>query len=58
MLIKAKTIKGYSLNSLDGVIGSVSEFYFDDRFLDCSLPCCKYRKLANWQEGTFIALLA
>ena len=32
MLIKAKTLKGYSLKSLDGHIGSVSEFYFDDRF--------------------------
>ena len=32
MLIKAKTLKGYSLASLDGDIGSASEFYFDDRF--------------------------
>jgi len=31
MLIKAKTLKGYSLNSLDGEIGKVEEFYFDDR---------------------------
>ncbi len=31
MLNKAKTLKGYKLNSLDGEIGKVSEFYFDDR---------------------------
>ena len=31
MLIKAKTLKGYSLASLDGEIGKVEEFYFDDR---------------------------
>jgi hypothetical protein len=32
MLIKAKALKGYSLKSLDGEIGSASEFYFDDRY--------------------------
>ena len=32
MLIKAKALKGYSLRSLDGDIGSASEFLFDDRF--------------------------
>jgi uncharacterized protein YrrD len=31
MLIKAKTLKGYQLESLDGDIGKVKEFYFDDR---------------------------
>ncbi len=31
MLNKAKTLKGYKLNSLDGEIGKVREFYFDDR---------------------------
>jgi uncharacterized protein YrrD len=31
MLIKAKTLKGYKLDSLDGEIGKVKEFYFDDR---------------------------
>ena len=30
MLNKAKTIKGYKLHSLDGDIGKVKEFYFDD----------------------------
>jgi uncharacterized protein YrrD len=32
MLIKAKALKGYSLHSLDGEIGKVEEFYFDDRY--------------------------
>lgn len=31
MLIKAKTLKGYRLNSLDGEVGMVKEFYFDDQ---------------------------
>jgi hypothetical protein len=31
MLNKAKTLKGYKLASLDGEIGKVKEFYFDDR---------------------------
>jgi len=30
MLSKAKTLKGYRLGSLDGDIGKVKEFYFDD----------------------------
>ncbi|CAN5883890.1 PRC-barrel domain-containing protein [soil metagenome] len=32
MLIKAKTLKGYTLHSRDGEIGKVREFYFDDRY--------------------------
>jgi len=31
MLNKAQTLKGYKLNSLDGEIGKVKEFYFDDK---------------------------
>ena len=31
MLSNAKTLKGYKLKSLDGEIGKVKEFYFDDR---------------------------
>jgi hypothetical protein len=31
MLFKAKTLVGYKLDSLDGEIGRVKEFYFDDR---------------------------
>lgn len=30
MLIKAKTLVGYKLDSVDGEIGKVKEFYFDD----------------------------
>jgi hypothetical protein len=30
MLYSAKTLKGYKLHSLDGEIGKVKEFYFDD----------------------------
>ena len=30
MLIKAKTLEGFKLNSIDGDIGKVKEFYFDD----------------------------
>jgi len=32
MLNKAKTLKGYKLNSRDGEIGKVKEFYFDDKY--------------------------
>ena len=31
MLSKAKTLKGYTLHGLDGEIGKVKDFYFDDR---------------------------
>jgi len=31
MLLKANALKGFKLDCLDGVIGSVSEFYFDDQ---------------------------
>ncbi len=31
MLNKAKTLKGYKLNGIDGEIGTVKEFYFDDQ---------------------------
>jgi len=32
MLIKANALKGYTLDSLDGTIGSASDFFFDDRY--------------------------
>jgi uncharacterized protein YrrD len=32
MLNKAKTLKNYKLHSLDGEIGKVKEFYFDDHY--------------------------
>lgn len=31
MLYKTKTLKGYKLDSLDGELGKVKEFYFDDQ---------------------------
>ena len=31
MLIKAKKLNGYKLEGLDGEIGKVKDFYFDDR---------------------------
>jgi hypothetical protein len=31
MLSKVKNLEGYKLDSLDGEIGKVKEFYFDDR---------------------------
>jgi uncharacterized protein YrrD len=32
MLISAKSLRGYKLNGLDGDVGKVEEFYFDDRY--------------------------
>jgi hypothetical protein len=32
MLIKAKKLYGYHLDSINGTIGSVNEFYFDDQY--------------------------
>ena len=32
MLIKAKSLTGYKLDSLDGEVGKVREFYFDDKY--------------------------
>lgn len=32
MLIKSKSLKGYRINAIDADIGSVKEFFFDDRF--------------------------
>ena len=32
MLVKAKSLKGYSLKCLDGDIGSAREFFFDDQY--------------------------
>jgi hypothetical protein len=35
-LIKVKTLESYTLHSLDGEIGKVNEFYFDDHHLQWS----------------------
>jgi len=31
-LNKVKTLEGYTLDSLDGEIGKVKDFYFDDQY--------------------------
>ena len=48
MLIKAKELKGYSLKSLDGDIGSVNEFYFDDQYWTVRYLIAS---TANWLSG-------
>jgi uncharacterized protein YrrD len=32
MLTNSKTIKGYKLNGIDGELGTIKEFFFDDKF--------------------------
>lgn len=50
MLIKAKTLKGYKLNSLDGEIGKVEEFYFDDHHWTIRYLIAQTRGwLTGWQ---------
>ena len=51
MLSKAKTLQGYKLDSLDGEIGKVKEFYFDDRHWTDSLSGRQHWKLAYGQAG-------
>ena len=48
MLIKAKVLKGYSLKSLDGDIGSASEFFFDDQYWAVRYLVSKY---SDWLSG-------
>jgi hypothetical protein len=48
MLIKAKALKGYALKSLDGDIGSASEFFFDDRYWAIRYLVAN---TANWLSG-------
>jgi hypothetical protein len=48
MLIKAKALKGYSLKSLDGDIGSANEFLFDDRYWAVRYLVAN---TANWLSG-------
>ena len=51
MLNRANTLHNYVLESLDGPIGEVKDFYFDDQLLDDSLSCRRNRKLAHGQTG-------
>jgi hypothetical protein len=53
MLIKARTLNGYSLKSLDGDIGSVSEFYFDDRFWAVRYLVAN---TGNWLTGRMVLI--
>jgi len=46
MLIKAKELKGFSLRSIDGDIGSASEFLFDDQYWTIRYLVAKHGKLA------------
>ena len=46
MLNKAKTLEGYTLDSLDGNIGKVKDFYFDD--LVCGLSDIWLLIPGNW----------
>ena len=48
MLDKAKTLKGYKLKSLDGDIGKVKEFYFDDQHWTIRYLVAETR---NWLTG-------
>lgn len=53
MLIKAKELKGYSLKSLDGDIGSVNEFYFDDQYWTVRYLIAS---TANWLSGRTVLI--
>jgi hypothetical protein len=48
MLIRAKELKGSALKSLDGDIGSASDFYFDDRYWTVRYLVAKP---GNWLTG-------
>jgi len=48
MLNRAKTLKGFTLESLDGEIGKVNEFYFDDHHWTI---CYLVADAGNWLTG-------
>jgi uncharacterized protein YrrD len=48
MLHKAKNLKGYTLQGLDGEIGKVQEFYFDDKHWTIRYLVAD---TGNWQTG-------
>jgi hypothetical protein len=52
MLNKAKTLKGYKLDSLDGEIGKVKEFYFDDQHWAIRYLVAD---IGNWLTGLSLA---
>lgn len=53
MLNKAKTLKGYKLASLDGEIGRVNEFYFDDQHWAIRYLVAD---TGNWLTGRMVLL--
>jgi uncharacterized protein YrrD len=53
MLNKAQTLKGYKLHSLDGEIGKVEEFYFDDLFWTIRYLVAD---TGNWLTGRLVLI--
>ena len=53
MLHKAKTLAGYKLDSLDGEIGRVEEFYFDDNYWVVRYLVAE---AGNWLTGGHVLL--
>jgi uncharacterized protein YrrD len=53
MLIKAKTVLGYTLDSLDGELGTVNEFYFDDKHWTIRYLVAD---TGNWLSGRMVLI--
>jgi hypothetical protein len=53
MLVKVKTLTGYTLDSLDGEIGKVSEFYFDDKHWTIRYMVAD---TGNWLSGRLVLI--
>lgn len=53
MLNKIKTLKGYKLKGLDGEIGSVKDFYFDDHFWTIRYLVAN---TGNWLNGRYVLI--
>ena len=58
MLRLAKDLNGFTLEGRDGEIGTVKEFYFDDKSWDYSLPDRQHRKLDDRSKRPHIAICA
>ena len=56
MLNKVKTLKNYKLKCLDGEIGKVKEFYFDDHNWTIRYLIADTGHLASWQTGVNITV--
>jgi sporulation protein YlmC with PRC-barrel domain len=48
MLIRTRELKGYKLDSINGIIGSAREFYFDDQYWSIRYLVAK---TAGWLDG-------